>query len=187
MKIFLKDIPDSGLDLPLKASESWVKNLVQKNLGERSPRFDTLKANLHLTKFEEQVDLSGHFDITLSPQCDRCLEEFDFKYSVSLHMNLAPAENLDEKDEDENGEVELAPEDVEFGTYKNSQIDLELILGELILLDLPIQFICKENCKGLCPKCGTNLNKKQCPCGEEKLGDPRWAILRDFKKGKMGK
>lgn len=187
MKIFLKDIPESGLDLPLGESVPWVKNLVQKTLGERSPHFKTIKGDLHLSEFEGQVDFSGHFEMTLSPICDRCLEAFDFNFSVPMHMTLAPAEKLTEKDEDETGEVELAPEDVEFGTYKNNQIDLELILGELILLDLPIQFVCKEDCKGLCPKCGTNLNKKQCPCGEEKLGDPRWAILRDFKKGKKGK
>ena len=51
--------------------------------------------------------------------------------------------------------------------------------AQVLLLNLPEQVLCKEDCKGLCPECGTNLNLKDCDCGDKDI-DPRWAALKNL-------
>ena len=68
---------------------------------------------------------------------------------------------------------------VELDEMEGSEIDLAEIAREQILLDLPQQFFCKDDCKGLCEKCGTNLNLKDCDCEDDEI-DPRWAALKNL-------
>ena len=62
-------------------------------------------------------------------------------------------------------------------------IDADEALTEQILLELPLKHLCKEDCKGLCPKCGTDLNKSTCNC-ETKEPDPRFDVLRKLLENK---
>ncbi|HYU46996.1 MAG TPA: DUF177 domain-containing protein, partial [Terriglobales bacterium] len=57
---------------------------------------------------------------------------------------------------------------------------LEDALREQVLLALPLKMVCREDCKGLCPHCGKNLNESQCSCAE-RLDDPRWAALKEIR------
>jgi uncharacterized protein len=70
--------------------------------------------------------------------------------------------------------------EAEVGYYEGDGILLEDALREQVLLEAPIRAICREDCKGLCPHCGANLNQQQCSCAEP-LEDPRWAALKDIR------
>lgn len=63
---------------------------------------------------------------------------------------------------------------------ESDQIDLEPVLIEAVMLELPVAPVCKEDCKGLCPNCGTNWNTSTCKCPTE-ITDPRWAALDQLK------
>src|SRR4029078_7025682 len=67
---------------------------------------------------------------------------------------------------------------VEGETYKleHDHIDIEPLVREAVMLELPIAPLCRENCKGLCPNCGTNWNEANCDCDRE-AKDPRWSAL----------
>jgi uncharacterized protein len=76
-------------------------------------------------------------------------------------------------------EIELAPDDLEYVTYEGEDIPLDGIVEEHILLSLPMQPLCDEECKGLCAACGANLNRGDCGCPEAGRGSP-FDSLKEF-------
>ena len=92
--------------------------------------------------------------------CDRCGEEFESVKETELDAIL----------------VEENPgDDPELFVLQDDGIDLDEVLTTLFVLDMETKFLCREDCKGLCPGCGANLNVEQCRC--KKTVDPRWAKL----------
>ena len=76
--------------------------------------------------------------------------------------------------------MELGPADLDVATYVDEQIDLEEALRAELLLALPIAPLCRDDCKGLCARCGKDLNEGPCACPPEPKDD-RWAALRSVK------
>src|SRR5215213_1252628 len=82
-------------------------------------------------------------------------------------------------------EVELQAEDLILSAYEGDAVDLDELVREQILLALPSRHLCREDCKGLCQRCGANLNNGPCSCEQGEV-DPRWAALADLKKNVNG-
>ncbi len=100
-------------------------------------------------------------------RCARCLDEIRGKIEVPLERSVSDGRDLVEKDSDE------------YLIAENGSIELEEVLTEQILLEFPPKFLCKEDCKGLCPKCGINLNRETCSCDLSEP-DPRFRVLREW-------
>jgi uncharacterized protein len=77
------------------------------------------------------------------------------------------------------GERELHERDLDFAVFENEQIDLDELVLEQLELSLPSRVLCSEECRGLCPQCGADLNVEQCNCKPQI--DPRWQALADLK------
>lgn len=124
----------------------------------------TLDAPLHITgtitNRKEGLFANIIVECRINVKCDRCLDEF--KYDISIPIK----EYLNNSDHPEKHDV------VSF--YDN--FDLTDIVIDNIILSLPMKFICKEDCKGLCPMCGKNLNYETCNCQQKEI-DPRLNIL----------
>jgi uncharacterized protein len=75
---------------------------------------------------------------------------------------------------------ETTPDEEDIYLLKGDQIDLEPLVRDAVLLELPQAPLCTEGCRGLCPTCGTNLNEGTCPC-ETEVRDPRWAALDELR------
>src|SRR5207244_12287968 len=71
--------------------------------------------------------------------------------------------------------------EAEISYYQGQGLRVEDVLREQVLLAVPVKAICREECKGLCPHCGRNLNLEQCSCAEP-VEDPRWAALKDIRR-----
>ena len=110
------------------------------------------------------LNLSGEIRADMLCVCDRCGAEFESTKITALHATIA--------EEDDNGE------DPELFLLDGDEIDLDEILSTCFILDMETKFLCKEDCKGLCPKCGKNLNLG--PCGCRKEIDPRFAVLEQL-------
>ena len=109
------------------------------------------------------LDAEVSFDFSIP--CDRCAERIDRRYHYSFSHILVKSP----QDTNEDGYIEV----------KNDTLDLDELLREDILLELPTKFLCREDCRGLCPACGKNLNEGPCGCGASE-GDPRMQILRNL-------
>ena len=122
-----------------------------------------------------QTDVSGKISAEVSLECTRCLTEVERNLEFSFEAAfVAPEHYSDAK------EVGLSEADLNVSLIEDDKIDLTGLVREQILLNLPEQVFCTEDCKGLCDKCGANRNLINCNC-EEKETDPRWAALRNLK------
>ncbi|MBI4417285.1 MAG: DUF177 domain-containing protein [Ignavibacteriales bacterium] len=103
--------------------------------------------------------------------CDRCLDQFRMdvtsRHSIVYIQGAEPPDDLAEFEE-----VQYLPLD-------SNMIDLGEDVRQFLILSLPLKMLCREDCAGLCPVCGTNRNKSSCSCAMDE-GDPRWAALKRF-------
>ncbi|MCQ2386366.1 MAG: DUF177 domain-containing protein [Clostridia bacterium] len=100
--------------------------------------------------------------------CARCLEDVPGSFSLDVERTVVTPSLLEGITEDRIDE---------FVVVEDGFLDIDELLSELLELNLPYRFLCKEDCKGLCPRCGKNLNEGVCGC-QTKETDPRWDPLR---------
>jgi uncharacterized protein len=118
--------------------------------------------DLELERIAEGIVVRGELATTWTAPCSRCLEPVtgDVAVHVDELFETVPLE----------GETYLLEEDV---------IDLEPMVRDALLLELPLVPLCRADCLGLCPKCGANHNVASCDCVTDEP-DPRWAALRSL-------
>lgn len=133
------------------------------------------------TRKGEQVRLRGTINTEVELLCDRCAAPRSAPLAVEFDTSFIPQEVEAGKEEN----VELLTDDLGISAYEGDAVDLDELVREQILLALPSRHLCREDCKGLCQKCGANLNENHCSC-EQGETDPRWAALADLKKGANG-
>jgi uncharacterized protein len=123
----------------------------------------------------EDIRLVGNFSTEVEIRCARCIEPVPTKVGGDFDLLYRPLGVDSGKDERSISEAET-----EIGYYSGEGIQLEDVLREQILLALPLRTVCSESCRGLCPRCGKNLNVEGCSCGDQPP-DPRWAALAGIK------
>jgi uncharacterized protein len=129
-------------------------------------------------KDKQQFRLAGQVDTTLELPCSRCLELFAWPVHGTFDLRYQPhTAGADVKGD----EQEIQEDDLTTAFYENDEIDLGLLMREQFHLSLPMKPLCGDDCKGLCPICGTNLNAASCTCKRE-WEDPRLAVLRGLRK-----
>ncbi|HEY7791601.1 MAG TPA: DUF177 domain-containing protein [Vicinamibacterales bacterium] len=136
----------------------------------------TIKAPVDLTfdleKDRDNYHLVGQATTTLELFCGRCLESFSLPVRAPFDLRYLPHR------EDAGGdEREIEDDDLSTTYYDDETIDLGQLIREQLYLALPMKPLCDEDCQGLCPACGTNLNRERCGC-DPKWEDPRLAALR---------
>lgn len=128
-----------------------------------------LRGDLRLTRTPQGVLVQGTLQAKMRQECVRCLTAFEFPYEVEFSELFVPEEMFDQADADPLAEPSVITED--------GVIDLTPIMREEGILAIPMQALCKPDCKGLCAQCGQNLNEGACDCETEPI-DPRLAPLR---------
>jgi uncharacterized protein len=129
----------------------------------------------------------GEISGALTSACSRCAGDAPHALRAPFDLTFVPADTLvDEEDHDDTkGEREIAAAEADVATYDDEQIDLEPTLREQLLLALPYAPLCKDDCRGLCARCGQDLNQGACSCAPEPPeADPateRWAALKNVK------
>jgi uncharacterized protein len=121
-----------------------------------------------------EIRAKGHLSVLMEADCDRCLEPARCPIDSDFELYYRPvADGYGE-------EVELDEGEAEMGFYEGDGLELNDILREFVLLALPMQRVCSEQCKGICPECGQNRNQKECACRAAAVDD-RWAALKSLK------
>ncbi len=142
-----------------------------EDLTQNTPLRVTGSAEL-LAHSEGELRIQGQYTVEVAAQCDRCLGSARFPLEARFDLFYRPMSFI-ARDE----EVEIDAGEAEIGFYEHGGIELEDLLREQVLLALPMQRICSEDCKGICPVCGKNRNEAQCACRIENIDD-RWGALR---------
>lgn len=182
MKIRITDLPVGGEDIQFqlslpalnKRAHAPIESAQETSFLPLAYEFieePTVKLHVEpegITLFIEG-DVSGKF----KTECARCNEVIHKDLSVPVKMILKPF-RADEKKEEQ-------IEDLGFGFYDGKEVDCAEIAEESLMLALPFNALCSEDCKGLCTKCGANLNMTRCGCSVTKAPDPRFAVLHGLK------
>jgi len=125
-----------------------------------------------LARSDGQVRIQGRYTVEMAAMCDRCLGDARFPLDASFDLYYRPMSDIAVEEE-----VEIDEGEAEIGFYEGDGLQLEDILLEQVVLALPMQRVCSEACKGICPVCGRNRNETVCDCRVESADD-RWGALR---------
>lgn len=129
--------------------------------------------DLRATRAGDEVRLIGNLKATVEIACDRCLKNLTLPVDQSFDLRYVPPAKASE-------EKELGDDDLSIAFYQDEAIDVDDVVREQVELALPMARLCGEQCRGLCPECGANLNDGDCLCSDEQ-GDSRWSALRQLK------
>jgi len=138
-------------------------------------RAQLVEENRSKHKIIHDIRVNGGLRGKMAIPCARCLEpvvreikrDFDL-----LYRPLGADAGVEERS--------VSVTEAEVSYYEGDGLLLEDVLREQVLLALPLKAVCNENCRGLCPQCGANLNQEPCSCKEEPE-DPRWLALKDIR------
>lgn len=122
-----------------------------------------------------KILVNGVLHLQIQVPCDRCLENVntDFHFEISKELDMKVSDEDRVKDLDENSFV------------SGYELDTDKLIYNEILVNWPMKILCREDCKGICNRCGTNLNNGTCDCDTTVL-DPRMSIIKDiFKNSKQ--
>lgn len=174
MRIHVRDIEETTRVLVFEEPTSELNALLggpvkdYQFLGPGAVSLACYRAGLELF-------FNGEVTSPVVGQCARCAEMFEFSLTTALAFVLVPRSGQWAEDDfdAQGGDV---------NTYEGEEVDLSPIVRERVLLDLPTLPLCDVDCRGLCARCGANLNEGACGCASE-AGDPRLAVLRTVKLG----
>ena len=122
-----------------------------------------------------EVFVDGHVETRVQVECDRCLKPVELPVSADFAL-----EYITGADYESGSNAALSEEELAVSVFDGGSIDVDEIVKEQILLAVPARTLCREDCKGICPECGTDLNTGQCDCAADEV-DPRWAALKSLK------
>jgi len=140
----------------------------QKGLLRASGKVELVSDSLGEIRFK------GQLSVAMEADCDRCLDPAPSSLESDFELFYRPiAEGYGEE------EVKLDADEAQMGFYEGDGVELNDVLREYVLLALPMQRLCSESCKGICPVCGQNRNQQQCECKTAPVDD-RWAVLKQL-------
>jgi DUF177 domain-containing protein len=136
---------------------------------------DAVQLSGELTKGRDGISFTGRIRTSTHLSCSRCLEEYPFPLDspFDLFYTTAPEGVAGDDNRMDNDMITRVH-------YDGVRIDLRALLSEQIYLSLPLKPLCRPDCLGLCPRCGTNLNAAACACAEERTEDPRLRVLKNL-------
>jgi uncharacterized protein len=113
------------------------------------------------------IRLRAAYHGTFQILCARCVEPIPTPLTGDFDLIFRP-----QSADADPGERAITPDETEIGYYEESGLSLEDVVREQVLLSLPSRTLCKEDCKGLCPRCGQNLNLATCSCNATAEAQP---------------
>jgi uncharacterized protein len=159
LKLSIAGLDEAGLDFSFVLDARWFADWREQDpsLDFRAP--DGLAVALHVQRHGRDILVRGRLQGSIELSCSRCLATFAQAVAGDFDLLLAPGPApLRAREE------ELSEEDLTLDYYTGDEVNLESILREQILLLLPLKPLCDDNCQGLCPRCGADLNRGACAC-----------------------
>ncbi|MEK7309098.1 MAG: DUF177 domain-containing protein [Nitrospirota bacterium] len=172
MRIIVSSIPEDGLEEELQLPLSF---------GDISLKKD-VRVLFRASKFGNKVLVTGKITSEAELVCSRCLNNFPYPLEINFNTEYVPYFKFTGEDakrpEDEH---ELTKDELDVSFYQGDEINIEGLIKEHLILAVPMKPLCKSDCRGLCLKCGENLNEISCDCSFEEI-DPRLEPLKKLKK-----
>ena len=172
LKVQLRSLEHEDLVLQEKGSARSLGLELDQELCRES-----LEVRCEIAKSFDLISAKGWVKGTMLLTCDRCLKEFESPYKSFFDIHYQP------KPEDfpQEPEEEVVPEgEAEIIFYEGDVLDIAEQVRQTVLLSVPMRALCRDDCRGLCTRCGCDLNLEECRCTEPPI-DPRWDVLKNIK------
>lgn len=140
---------------------------------------EPISIRLKAFRVRELFEVQGTFRTFVRLPCSRCLKDFNTPLASDFELTYTKeVPGLMDVFEDE--EIELKAEEIGMIYFKGEEINLQQGIQEQIVMAFPLQPLCDDNCKGLCPQCGSDLNRGDCGCKRESPPN-KFAVLKNLK------
>ena len=146
-------------------SELLIEGFLDLGVPRGRPSRAEIRGNLRVDNVGSRFLVAGSLDAVGIAECSRCLGQFELAWEVPVEIMV-----LRKVDSEEGTEDSLVLHQTA------GVVDMKGPLRECVVLAYPQAPVCRENCRGICPQCGTDLNESSCDCVEEEV-DPRWEGL----------
>lgn len=177
-KFFVSHVPKDGAPFEEAFTLSLDKPI--RHWGQVYAFRTPISASVRAERVEGRIAVTISLRADAEVPCSRCLEPAgvaiigELRYLYSLHAREDVEAQREKTDAQEDGEEEV----ILLDSWED-EIDLGPLVWEVLVTALPPAVLCKDDCKGLCPQCGANLNKSACGCKPE-TGDPRFEVLKEM-------
>ncbi|MEJ5350044.1 MAG: DUF177 domain-containing protein [Melioribacteraceae bacterium] len=141
-----------------------------ESLGLEESFYGNVVVNCRMDKSAHQIVIDFDVEANSHLICDRCNSEYDAKLTNHFQVSYLFVKDA----------VRLEEYDVKYLSPDEDKINIDQDVFDYVELAIPMKKLCKEDCKGLCPKCGTNLNESQCDCHLHTNNDI-WEPLKKLK------
>ncbi len=163
MKVDISDITRvNGASLALSFLEDKI---VGMQLMDGYKISKPISFNGNLTNMNGILELDGRLETGYKVRCFRCLGEIERQLAIEVFESIV------------NGKSEI--DELDAYTYTGNFLELDKIIEDNIILNFPMRQVCTQDCKGLCQKCGANLNEGPCSCNEDSV-NLQMESLKDF-------
>lgn len=163
----LDELPLHGVDVEVNEAQEPIR-LVLAEISEANGE-RRLAARLRVEPSRGRIEIRGRLDASVPMRCSRCTDPFPVDVGHEFRQVLLRSSEKDD-------EVEIEAEELDASEFIGEELDLAETLREELLLALPDKPLCREDCRGICARCGAELNREACTCAPEV--DPRWAGLK---------
>jgi len=173
VRIRIENITADAKELELAESADEINRILGQGPIREYQVEGPIEAAVSFYRAGMELFFEGSLKTRTGAICARCAEEFDSSTDRPFRFVLSPKSVGYDSDT-------LRAEDLEFSLYEGEEVDLGPLIREQVLLALPTRPLCRDDCRGLCPQCGINLNHAECGCRVETF-DPRLEALRSLK------
>ena len=179
MEIHLEQIKEDGLALEIETPVETFPILAEMAANGECEFVAPIKADLRALRIGDLVEIDGHIETTVRLPCGRCLKPFKMPLKSNFALTYMQRA-ADVMEDTEPQEVELSAEDMGIVYFQGEKINLKDGIQEQVVMEFPLRPLCNLDCKGLCPKCGANLNEDPCDC-DQRPSPGRFAVLKNLK------
>ena len=178
MKVRADEIKDKVRDLSAVEEVTDYPPLAALQESGECVFLQPLRLHLTVVREYDHIRAEGRVETRVRLACSRCLADYETDIDSPFTIFYLRSAGVPQDEE-----VELAEQDLISVTFEGDEIDFTGEIAEQVLVEIPIKPLCKEECKGLCPNCGTDLNTAECGCSGQQA-NLTFSVLKNLKVNK---
>lgn len=177
MRIRVDDIGDVGLSLAFEEKPKNFPILSEMEKEGDGEFLAPIKVRLKVIRVSDMIEVEGNVETRVRLSCSRCLQDFETPLENRFALTYT-RELPDVADAPEEG-AELNADEMGLVPFRGDEINLQETIQEQVVIAFPLRPLCSQDCKGLCPQCGADLNAGTCGCRRNSFS-MKFAALKDF-------
>ena len=179
MEILIEQIKEEGLVFEFEKSAAAFPVLAEMVDNGEWEFLAPIRIALRAFRVVDMIEIEGNIETSVRLPCSRCLRPFETY--LKPHFALTYMRRATDIIEDtEPKEVELSAEDMGIVYFQGEKINLKDAIQEQVIMEFPLRALCKQDCKGLCPRCGADLNEDPCDC-DRRSWPGKFDVLKNLK------